>query len=87
MLRLNFGKKYDTELRTEFFEEVRCENAVLYFWYRTLSVVYSSNARFALMLRSRPTALFLLAYNFKLYHASCARRLTCHPSQFQKAIL
>ena len=34
-VRLNFGKKYDTELRTEFLEKVRYGNTVSYFPYRT----------------------------------------------------
>ena len=34
-VRLDFGKKYDTELRTEFLEKVRHGNTVLYFPYRT----------------------------------------------------
>ena len=36
---LDFGKKYDTEFRTEFLEKVRYGNTVLYFPYRTVSVL------------------------------------------------
>ena len=61
-VRLDLGKKYDTELRTEFLEKVRYGNMVLYFPYRTILFPYSSNARFALLLPS--AALFLLAYDF-----------------------
>ena len=35
-VRLDFGKKYDTELRTEFLEKVRYGNTILYFPYRTV---------------------------------------------------
>ena len=38
-VRLDFGKKYGTELRTEFLEKVRYGNTVLYFTYRTLFVL------------------------------------------------
>ena len=45
---LDFGKKYDAELRTEFLEKVRYGNTVLYFSCRTVQFPYSSNTRFAL---------------------------------------
>ena len=38
-VRLDFGKKDDTELRAEFLGKVRYGNTVLYFPYRTLSVL------------------------------------------------
>ena len=60
--RLDFGKKYDTELRTEFLEKVRYGTEIRDHIFRTVLFPYSSNARFALLLPS--TALFLLAYDF-----------------------
>ena len=66
-VRLDFGKKYDTELRTEFSGKVRYGNTILYFPYRTVHFPYSSNVRFALLIASKYStffALFLFAYNF-----------------------
>ena len=59
-VRLHFGKKYDTELRTEFLEKIGTE--MRYYIFRTVLFPYFRNARFALLLLS--TALFLLAYDF-----------------------
>ena len=61
-VRLDFGKKYDTELRTEFLEKVRYGTEIRYYIFRTVLFPYSSNARFALLLPS--IALFFLAYDF-----------------------
>ena len=80
-VRLDFGKKYDTELRTEFLEKVRYGNTVLCFPYRIVLFPYSSNARFALLLPS--TALFLLTYEFTPSIALSAHT-TSHPSQYFK---
>ena len=80
-VRLDFGRKYDTELRTEFLEKVRYGNTVLYFPYRTVLFPYSSNARIALLHPS--TALFLLAYDFT-QSVALAAHTTSHPSQYLK---
>ena len=62
MGRLDFGKKYDTELRTKFLEKVRYGTEIRYYIFRTVRFPYSSNVRFALLLPN--TALFLFANKF-----------------------
>ena len=80
-VRLNFGKKYDTELRTEFLEKVRYGTEIRYYIFHTVLFPYSSNARFALLLPS--IALFLLAYNFTP-SVALAAHTTSRPSQYFK---
>ena len=77
-IRFDFGKKYDTELRTEFLEKVRYGTEIRYYIFRTVLFPYSSNARFALLLQS--TALFLLAYDLTP-SVALAAHTTSRPSQ------
>ena len=78
-VRLDFGKKCDTELRTEFLEKVRYGTEIRYYIFRIVLFPYSSNARFALLLPN--TALFLLAYDFTPSVALTAHT-TSHSSQY-----
>ena len=80
-VQLDFGKKYDTELRTEFLEKVRYGTKIRYYIFRTVLFPYSSNSRFALLLPSN--ALFLLAYDLTP-SVALAAHTTSHPSQYFK---
>ena len=60
-VRLDFDKKYGTELRTEFLEKVRYRTEIRYYIFRTVHFSCSSNTRFAFLPPSN--ALFFLAYD------------------------
>ena len=68
-VRFDFGKKYDTELRTEFLGKVRYGMEIRYYIFRTVLNTFCTLVMHALhfcfqVLHFSFLALFLLAYNF-----------------------